>query len=784
MTGPVFSPFVTPMVTLRTFRERTRSIFQSERWTSPDPATGDRRFVLSLERGALLLAGGVFAAGLASATAATLGLFRLVAPVILLVLAGLIGLLVVAAVRGRVMLRGDGHDLLALCLALIAAASAGLLHHHYFAGQADIGFYVSDANIIAQTGGRFLDGLHDVTLPGFEATPSGARVTAMFGYTSLGALFVYAAGPFAVPWVNAPLAFITSLMLYIVGRRMGGGLGGVAGLLLWHASFLTLWLSRWVMTENAALATLWTGIVLFLSVWKTWDPLRVALLLVTLGFAAIVRPEGSLVAAWLVLLLVLRHRRGLIAASRRAARVVRANRGRLVAVGAAAAIGAVMVALLVSALPFAYLRAGLDLAMDVGRGRPAADAVDVPTDGPSPNWGDVALRYEWESAVAYGIPFFAIPLVLGLATRLVRPRVVGLVALALVPYALFIFMPPVTTAHPWFMRRLWVGLVPFLFVGAGASVDPWRAGFRWPVRSRARDEPRVALMGVSILVLSALLFVQFDASGAYLARREQDSVQPVMTLLEPYIGPQSAILVDEGAVQYAPMLRFGASDAVVGWFNQRPLSFEHSFAAADAAETTYLLRASLGQNTFASDPGGATMIANFTAEFSNPPRRDFRVYIANPPMAQGYAPLASYLEDDVPPTGWEAAERRFELLEARSPLVLVKHVHFEPGQWVRTTDGMQAIASPSALVFNLTQIRPDILQNSALSVYIAYPQLWTDDRPLYGYDGTFRPLNDTLRSDGTGTLRIVAIALPRPMTYQAVAVPAGTVVRGALLDLS
>ena len=754
------------------------------RWFDQEPTP--RRFRLSLERATLILAAVLFGSGMLTVLAASTGTFRILAPILWFAWAIVLLSFPVAVALRRIRFEGDYGDLVALAAALVMALSAGALHHYYYASQADIGFYVSDATATATTGGRILDGPYDFLLPGFTHTPAGAKASAMFGYSSLAAMFTYAFGMFATPWINGPLAFIGVLAIYRVARQLSGPIGSMFAVALWGTSLLTVWMSRWTMTENAAIPAFWVAVLLGLALWNKWDGLRAALLLGTLVFGALTRPDGIMVLAWFLLVFAIRYR-PLVLASIHVLRTDPRYRPhyRRVLIGSAVALLVFIPAafLVFRALPTEYLVAGFGFAVQVLQFRAVADAPDVPTTGPSPNWGDYALRFEWDSAVQYFLPWMLLVGILGVALRLIPWRRALVIALFCAPFLLFVFMPPVTTAHPWFMRRLWIAFIPFIFILAGTSLDPMRFAWRWPRRvTRRVEDPRPMAAIVPILIAFLFIGLNFQVTLPVAFKREQDSVVPASKVILDFLPPGSTVIVDEEVVEYASVIRFHHDGPVVPWFNNRAQSFFASVRASDEGNGTVIIRIPASNRNFIDiDARGAVKAELHNATVENTVRRDFRNYLSRPPLPQGYTPLAQYLEDDVPSNRWVVGTQPYQLILTAEPTFIQKNIKFDPNHWGRGPLGVHAVGSPSALTINLSKFRADILQSSPLSLHMVYVQNGTEPRNVTA-PGRAEPLA-VLPSDGSDTLREISIPLPSPMNLTTIHLPKGTILRGILMDL-
>jgi hypothetical protein len=762
--------------------DRWRRFVQDPRWFAGP--VGRRRFRLTLERGVIVFATGVFTTGLVATLGTTLGLFRVLAPVIWLVWLAALGLATAAAATRRLQPEFERADLIALGMALVLALSAGVMHHRYLAAQADIGFYATDAIASASTGSRVLSGPYDHLLPGFNSDETGSRVSGMFGYSSLAALFVFLFGAYAGAWANLPLTFITTLALYSVARNFAGRLGALVGIGFWGTSLLTIWMSRWLMTENAAGATFWVGVLLMLSLARRWDSARAFCLLIALLYGAIARIESFVVIAWFVIVLVVCHRTTILSWLRVAARLPQTIRAHPLIAGAAfigfAGIVAFLTQLLRS-LPRDYVSGSITIGLQVLRGRPAADALDVPTTGPGPNWGDYALRYEWDSVSAYYLPWFLLVAVLGIALGIARRRPILFTLLLCVPYFAFIMIPPVTTAHPWFLRRLWVAVIPWMFLAAGAAVDPLRLAWRWPRRFGMRRESNLTIAAVGLVCLLFLGAMNVSISSHIATKREEDGVQTAVPLILAEVPAGAAIILDDDVSQYSGVLRFEHDGPVVPWFNRRVESFFASLDAAEQGNGAVLLRVPAANRSFLTSDTrgfGTSIILNTTVE--NPPRRDFRTYIASPPLEQGYEPLANYLKRDVPPIEWHTVRFQFQVAQLKEPVFLSKNMQLEDEQWGRSPDGIVAIAAPSSILLDTSHFRAEVIETFHLGVHLVYVQNG-GPKEVRADDGS---LLATLPSDGSGRLANASIPLPTPLRITEIQLPQGTAIRGMLLDLA
>lgn len=758
--------------------ERLRALLV-RRWLERDRKTNRPFVTVTLERSLLLFATGLFATGLATSVAAATGTFRLAAPFLLagwlLAFAGVAW----AGARRRLRLKGDWFDVAALVVGGLAFLSAGLLAHHYTQAQMDIGFYVSDAIVISETGGRTLDGPFDPLLPGFAPAPNGgAHVAALFGYTSLAALLAYTFGPAQAAWVNAGLSLVTVLALYAVGRHLGARTGAVVASMFYVSSLLTIWFGRWVMTENAATAVFWVAALLMFSLKNSLDPWKGTALGIAVAFGAAVRPEGILIAAWFGLVLAAMNGRRIRSWWR-----IQNRRQRTTILGALLLFFLLVLgtyAAVEDALPKAYLAASGELATHVLSGRPTSDAPDVPATGPHPNWGDYALRYQWDSSTRYALHFFLAIAVMGIAAGLVGrrgPLFLGLLAL---PYLLFVWMPPVTTFHPWFMRRLWIAFIPLVYVLAGATVDPERLGLRWPVRSGGRARPRATLALAAIAATAGLLLVQLDISAPVGLKRESDGVQAFVAQLDQDLPPDAILIVDEDLVAVASAVRLNTGRAVVAWFNHKPASFRASFdAAADAP--LYLLRLNSSRQipVLRTDILGSETVRDYEIPISLLPRYNLRDYLAFAPLERGYAPLADYLESSVPPQKIQETRLRASLVRLERPLILQKNIEFAPGDWERRADGMVALGDNASLLINRSQFRPEPLEHWIQALYLTFPQATTWTRTLQGLDANGTVVGTaTIASDGSGQMGYARVALPSPMRLDAIRAPAGTALWG------
>lgn len=766
----------------RLLRDRWARWSTDARWFVPGP-DGRPRLRLSLERVLLGVAVALAGAGLLSAGAAAVGAYRFLAPILwVCFFAALIGPLVLAF-RRRLQLEGDRYDLIALGIALLSALSAGLLAHRYALAQMDIGFYANDAFVIATTGGRALHAPYDWLLPGFTAADGGFETAAMFGYSSLAAAFAYAAGYGGTGWVNAPLAFVTVLALYRVGRWVGARLGALVGVGLYASSLLTVWFNRWIMTENASTAMFWAAVALTISLARSWDAWRATALALVLGFGSLVRLEGLLVASWFLLALVIAHRRRL--QNWILDRWRRRRAPLLVGLAIILLTPLAVLGLVGGSSIGAYARANIGQALGVLDHIPAPDAPDVPVTGPSPNWGDYAFRYEWDSAAEYFLTWMLFVAVVGLALGLFSRKRAAFLALLCAPYLLFVLMPPVTTFHPWFMRRLWIAWIPLVYLLCGAALDAAQAAHRWPIRGR-RSQPRTWPGVASLAVLAAVALIHLDIVVPIAFEREDDGYATTRDLVAARVPRDALLILDEDVVGFSARLRLEEDRPVISWFISRPDSFYTSIESSMAFASVYILRYNATLlPVLRTGPNGTESLEAVRVPVSTLPRQNLRDYLAFPPLEEGYRPLRQYLDGSVPPNQLQRTNLRTELLRARLPLVVEKNVEFKPSDWNRTPLGLESVRDGAEVRVNVSLLNPDYVKARPFALYVAYHEVPNGPLRLsFVTQNSTVELEPLLPSDGSGRLSRATVPLPRPLEDGVVRFPVGVPVRGVYLDLA
>ncbi len=743
----------------------------------------DGKLALGVDRVLLLFGILLFASGIVATVAAAAGLFRIVAPLVFLVWVSCIGAIGFEVARRNVKWNGDGADLIGLCLAFLVAIMTAVFHHVFFQGQFDTAFYNSDAYLIATTGGRDLHGgPEDSLLPGFTSVGENTvRADVMFGYSSLAAYFVLLGGYWAGPLVNVPLSFLTALSLYVVGRRLSSPVGALVGVAFYELSFVTLWLSRWTMTENASTAVFWFSAVIVLKLWHHWEASLLGPLAIALAFGALARPEGIFVAGFAVLVLVANQWKILFAWVRKFSVTQPQKRRRIVAFSVLAAVGVVLAVLLPN-LPAEYLKANWQNARHVLTGRVIADAPDVPTTGPSPNWGDYALRYQWDSSVAYGFHWLLLAGLLGFALGILRRRPVLIIASAALPYLAFVLMPPVTPFHPWFMRRLWIAFIPLVFLLGGGTLG---AALEKGIAALPKPAHRVKGLGgtsrvVAGVVALSILLLLADQGQPFVFGREYDASPETTAWLAEKIPVGGCLLADQDVVGYGIPLRFVEERRVIPYFNALEQSFMQSFAVADAGSPCFLLtfKTALPVLALEVDENGSAAAYEKQISLSTAPRENLRPYLQSPPLEQGYAPLGDYLRRQVPPQELLDLRIHLSLIEARNPIVLLKGAEANSSDWERRDDGLHSIAANATMRIPLTSFS-DLARNvTGLTVVVVQNAM--DAQLGVWIGGEFR-LPDSSQGSDDGNLTLHRFRLAPRVGVDTIGFPKDTALRGVMV---
>lgn len=687
--------------------------------------------------------------------AAHFGVFHMFQPVAWAALALALSWPVIPAgrrfVQRRHMASWDMTDRVAVGLAsFFAIITASRIHASLSIYDTDI--YLTTAAWIARTGSLAWPlGPYDGLLAGVATSGGYLHTAASPGYPVMLALAATAMGPFQAAAVNAFLVPVGLLALYAASRRLMGAGGALLGMVLVGSSFFTWWYARLAMTENLVFSIVaWMVLASYLGG-------RIALPLVCLGAIAlgVSRPEGVFVGAWML---------GVHAvAARRHAKGGTAARISKAALGAGVALVAAL-----TVVPWPYIVGGLRRALLLLGGHVASDDPGVPVTGPSPHWGDYALRYVVDSWNAYGLLWTVAGVALGVVW-LRGWRAFGRWAALVAPFVIFLVMPPVTTAHPWFMRRYAVALIPVVLVAAAFALTKLHAGsWRWKWWVLGQRARRWA-----VLVLALALMWPGLAVAPVFPEAVDDGTAQVIERLSA-LDDEALIILDQDAQVYALWLRLNHGPHVLAPSLDTPIAtWLRVLAAVDTSRHVYLVQgplppeAHLVRATPLSEP---TMMHFETRELVAQ-RMEFKSYLAYPPLAQGYAPLATYVETQLPPTRLGTQGFSYTVREMKTPLEVYYGAHPEGnwtphgGTWIA---GQQARWQPDWPAFGETF--PDHV------LHVAYLQHASVRVTLD--DGTF--VGD-LPSDGSGSLAVVSLAVPGPMTAAPIHVSEGAHIRGLIL---
>lgn len=732
---------------------------------------------VSVGRGTLAFGVVVFGSGTVLAVGAALSVFYAALVLVLAAWVVAAGFLVKALMDHRVTVTGDRYDLIALVVAVGFAFLNGALHHVSFEGQSDQGFYAADAYKIAQTGQRNFEEPFDNLRPGFETVGNVTRARVMFGYTSLAAVVALAGGFWAIPLVNIPFGLTTSISLYLVGRRLGGPLAGLIPQALYGASFVTIWLSRWILTENASTAVFWYVAFLVTAAPSEWSRRYVAAILVALTYGALSRPEGSIFAVAAVLTMIFVHRTKIATRSREILADPVRRRRAFIATGASLFVVLLGIVGFFLTVSTGYLLAGAQLLSIVLRGRAASDAIDVPVTGPGPTWGDYALRYEWESAQQYFLGWFLLVGVIGVAAGLVRRRTAAILAALVSPYLIFVVMPPVTTFHPYFMRRLWIAFVPLAILLAGATLGAAFAK-KLPVRLARKSVTAGSLRIVAAAILAVASLVTLDTAHPFYLEREDDGSKQATAWLNSVVPPGDCIIADTTISGWPLVAEQLGGQIVIGFFNNLPQPFHHSFYA-EQGRTCYLLRPlDADYEVMGTDLEGGHRASTQTLAVHAPPRQNHRSYLQHPPLTDGYDPLADYLREMVPPTTFRSREIGLELIRLESPIFLEKTAHLEPSQWNRTAEGLVAVVDKARVNLPLGHVSPDLRDRVGFRVHVVFggePASFVRGR---GAGNATMQLQREWEGDGFTSQ---VFFLSAPVVISRLEFPVGTVLRGVMI---
>lgn len=680
---------------------------------------------------------------------ARVGLLRPAAPVLLLLItAAFAWPLAVPRARER-LAHLPAWDKTAIGLVVFMALITAIHLHASFAVY-DTDVYLGTAAWAGLTGqSAWPAGPYDHTVPSFHLNGGAITSSGAPGYAMFLAAFASVFGPWNALWGNVVLIAGGLLAFARIADHLVGKWFAVAGLGLLCVSFFTMWYARWGMSENLAFALFWGGALAIASPGSV--RVRGAVLAVCLAGLSAARPEGLFVAIWM----------GLVAVFAQAG----SPRQRIAL--AFGVTGAGLAAALL--VPRAYIAGGISRVQELLRFRPVADEAAVPVTGPGPNWGDYAWRYVADSWNAYGLGWILLGILVTLFALRGWRRLAITAALA-APYLVFLAMPPITTGHPWFMRRYWVALLPLMFLALAAGTHMLaQRSWRRPLQGRLRLG-QAGARWIAVAVVTAAILGQGVASLPHVGHRADDGVRAQVEGVLAHVPAHANLVLDQDATVASTWFRVLHGPTVAVAHSDLSLA-QHLELWTSIPGPVYVLR---GPGDPALHLAASPILEHVTTvrfhqQDLTSSRTDHKLYIAFPPLAQGYDPLATYLRDQVPPRGWSAHEGSVDLYRTGGGLRPLYGIELGTG-W---TDAATAWTSEAGASLQGRDDFAGLRERFPEHVlHVAYEQ---------GAAWTLRADNVTVfeADAGPAGVRVATIPLPRPdatLTFDA-----GARLRGAML---
>jgi len=463
-----------------------------------------------------------------------------------------------------------GGLIVAAVLVLVAVVN-GALHHGVPIGRDNMG-YLSAAVKLTDTGSlKFYDPLSTAYSPYREIENDVYTSQFLPGYIAwLGAHNVVGGVPLALGG-NTLLVLLTLISLFLLGREFSGDRrAGVITITLFMTSYATLWFTRRTNSENLFMALIWGGAWLFIDGVRKRRLGSLGLGFFLYALLPIVRPEGlAYTAAFLIATVVALVRM----------KVSEFGSYLGYSIGAIAAIAAVAVSRAYDAmyggtyyeyavkiagnlLTFLYRNHVLTGIIVVGMMMTGAawlyrwklrDRIHVRrfavlalgavgfllglgliasrvwlSSVQQVDWSQYKAQYVLENFAYYMLIPIAIIGIVGLFRR-GFPRIFFVVPILILPAFAFLIDPSIAVDQPWFMRRYYATVIPFLALAAGVAL----------VRILTRRR--------SVLIVAALLVVlNLSVVWPVLTFREYRGIEPQLQAFAQRFSEDDLILMEPG----------------------------------------------------------------------------------------------------------------------------------------------------------------------------------------------------------------------------------------------
>jgi len=355
-------------------------------------------------------------------------------------------------------------DIIAGIIIVVLVLGNIVFHHITLWGGHDHGVYVFSAIKLSESGSLLWDDYILRQFDGFIPTRDGLYTTHFLpAYVSYLAIFYSIGGIILLFAANSLLFFLTLSTLYLIGKKIFySSKVGLITIMFFGISYVTVWFSRRTLSENLAMFLLWFGIFLFIYYTQRRKFAWVFLSIIPVSILPLTRPEGL---AFLIVFLI-----GIISVL---SLQLLNKHIKLPEVLDHKSIVSIFF-LIISIFSYTYYISSINI-IPVYYCKDALSEITQIfiineqnlTRLQHPTYRDFVHRYIFDVFLAYNLVPLVVIGVVGFL-KVINNKKLKIPILLLVflmsPSFIFLYDPNINWVHPWFMRRYYPYLIPFIFM--------------------------------------------------------------------------------------------------------------------------------------------------------------------------------------------------------------------------------------------------------------------------------------------------------------------------------